>query len=44
MAILYLQKGRPYNTKQSLTSSIIPSPSDLEIVSVKIGLGNEFAL
>ena len=31
--------------KQSLTSSIIPSPSDLEIVSVKIGVGtNDFAL
>ena len=30
--------------KQSLTSSIIPSPSDLKIVSVKIGLGNDFAL
>ena len=30
--------------KQSLTSSIIPSPSDLKIVSVKIGLGNDFTL
>ena len=30
--------------KQSLTCSIIPSPSDLEIVSVKIDLGNDFAL
>ena len=31
-------------TRQSVISSIIPSPSDLEIVSIKIGLHNDLAL
>ena len=31
-------------TKNSLTSSIIVSPSELKVVSVKIGLGNDLAL
>ena len=31
-------------TTQSVISSIIPSPSDLEVVSIKIGLRNDLAL